>query len=313
MSSKDSYYFSHDSNAKNDEKIVRLRMKHGWEGYGLYWAIIERLRESSNYMSVCDFNLIAYDLRTDSAKIKSIVEDFGLFAFTDESECFYSKSLTKRMELKNERSITARKNAQKRWDKCDSNATAIPQQCKPNAIKERKVKESKVKDNFLLEKETKGENQDFLQSEISEKTKINQSVKLETSQKEKSCAKKEKAQPPDLDTFVTQAREIYQNEIKIDFTPYEFAVKAKYQSWIDAGWKDGNKKPIQNWINKLRNTIPHLKPIYGTHNNTKQSNSNGSGYSTGSNQLSKGGKITASQMVARAREEAIARHSESRN
>lgn len=146
MSSKDSYYFSHDSNAKNDEKIVRLRMKHGWEGYGLYWAIIERLRESSNYMSVCDFNLIAYDLRTDSAKIKSIVEDFGLFAFTDESECFYSESLTKRMELKNERSTTARKNAQKRWDKCDSNATAMQQQCKPNAIKESKVKESKEKD-----------------------------------------------------------------------------------------------------------------------------------------------------------------------
>jgi len=34
---KEAYYFSHDSNARQDEKIIKLRMKLGWEGYGLYW------------------------------------------------------------------------------------------------------------------------------------------------------------------------------------------------------------------------------------------------------------------------------------
>ncbi|MBE4949940.1 Lin1244/Lin1753 domain-containing protein [Chryseobacterium culicis] len=130
--SKEAYYFSHDSNARQDEKIVALRMRHGWEGYGIYWAIVEKLRESSGFMSICDYNIIAYDLRTDAAVIKSIIENFRLFSFTEvESvgKCFYSESLKNRMEKK---SSKARENANKRWEKaksmqpqCDRNATAM--------------------------------------------------------------------------------------------------------------------------------------------------------------------------------------------
>ncbi|HAY3545112.1 TPA: DUF4373 domain-containing protein [Elizabethkingia anophelis] len=118
MSNKEAYYFSHDSNARQDEKVIALRMKHGWEGYGLYWALIEKLRECRNYMSVCDYNVIAYDLRTDSAKIKSIIEDFRLFAFTDienVGKCFYSESLKSRMDVKDSKSEKARELAALRW------------------------------------------------------------------------------------------------------------------------------------------------------------------------------------------------------
>ena len=100
-----SYYFKHDCNARQDEKILALRMKHGWEGYGLYWALIERLRESDNYSCVCDYNLIAYDLRSDANKIKSIIEDFRLFDFaTDESrgKLLYSRRLLEDMNLKDD-------------------------------------------------------------------------------------------------------------------------------------------------------------------------------------------------------------------
>ena len=100
-----SYYFKHDCNARQDEKILALRMKHGWEGYGLYWALIERLRESANYSCVCDYNLIAYDLRSDANKIKSIIEDFRLFDFaTDENrgKLLYSRRLLEDMNLKDD-------------------------------------------------------------------------------------------------------------------------------------------------------------------------------------------------------------------
>lgn len=100
-----SYYFKHDCNARQDEKILALRMKHGWEGYGLYWALIERLRESANYSCVCDYNLIAYDLRSDANKIKSIIEDFRLFDFaTDENrgKLLYSRRLLEDMYLKDD-------------------------------------------------------------------------------------------------------------------------------------------------------------------------------------------------------------------
>ena len=46
---KDAYYFSHDSNARNDIKILRLRRSLGLEGYGIYFCLIEMLREQDDY------------------------------------------------------------------------------------------------------------------------------------------------------------------------------------------------------------------------------------------------------------------------
>jgi len=39
----------------------------------------------------------------------------------------------------------------------------------------------------------------------------------------------------------------------------EFSVQAKYNSWIENNWKDGNDKQIKNWKTKLNNTLPYLK------------------------------------------------------
>lgn len=97
---KTTNYFMHDSNARNDERIVCLRMIHGAEGYGVFFMLLERMREETNYMSIKDYNTIAYDLRVDAALVKSVVEDFGLFIFTEDGKYFYSESFTRRMELK---------------------------------------------------------------------------------------------------------------------------------------------------------------------------------------------------------------------
>ena len=114
-------YFSHDSNARNSDKLIRLRMKHKAAGYGVYFMILERLREEEGYMSVKDYNMIAFDLREDTSLIKSVVEDFGLFVFTDDGEYFYSESFNARMEkmktASESRSESGRKGAEKRWGK----------------------------------------------------------------------------------------------------------------------------------------------------------------------------------------------------
>lgn len=93
-------YFSHDSNARNSDKLIRLRMRHGAAGYGVFFMILERLRDEEDYMSVKDYNMIAFDLRVDASLIKSVVEDFGLFAFTEDGKCFYSESFSQRMAVK---------------------------------------------------------------------------------------------------------------------------------------------------------------------------------------------------------------------
>ena len=156
-------YFPHDSNARNSDKLIPVRMKYGAEGYGIYFMILERLREEKNYMSIKDYNTLAFDLRVDTSKIKAIVEDFGLFAFTENGECFYSEGFNKRMEIKDaksrKRSEAGKKGASKRWQK-NSKAIAMPSDENSktenaNAIateknsKERKEKETKVKESKL--------------------------------------------------------------------------------------------------------------------------------------------------------------------
>lgn len=146
-------YFSHAQNARNTPEILKIRMKYGAEGYGIYFMILERLREDKNYMSVTDYNVIAFDLRVDASKVKAIVEDFGLFVFTEDGKYFYSKTLNENMDIKDEikrkKSEAGKKGDAKRWgnknvtDAIAKDSTAIAQPSKNIA---RKEKESKVKE-----------------------------------------------------------------------------------------------------------------------------------------------------------------------
>lgn len=144
-------YFSHDSNARNSDKLLPLRMSLSVEGYGIYFMILERLREEPEYMSIKDYNMIAFDFRIGSDKVKSVIENFGLFSFTDDGKRFYSESFSRRMFKKDEKTVKARESANIRWhindEKCERNANAG----KSDAIKEKesKEKESKESADFL--------------------------------------------------------------------------------------------------------------------------------------------------------------------
>ena len=139
----DTFYFSHDYSARNDEKIKRLIRKYKYLGYGIYWAIIEDLYNNANALRM-DYDGIAFDLHSDEKTIKSIVEDFDLFVF--DGEFFGSLSVQKRLNKRQEKSNKASENANKRWNKIEINANALQTHCDGNAIKERKGKENKVKD-----------------------------------------------------------------------------------------------------------------------------------------------------------------------
>jgi hypothetical protein len=138
--SKDTFYFSHDYNSRNDEKIKFLIRKHGLLGYGLFWSIIEDLYNNANALRT-DYEGIAYDYRIDVSTVISVINDFDLFVFDEEH--FGSLSVQKRIDERDSKSVKARESAHKRW----TNANAMQSQCEGNAIKERKgkeIKESKV-------------------------------------------------------------------------------------------------------------------------------------------------------------------------
>ena len=120
-------YFSHDANARNSDKLLAVRIKHGAEGYGIYFMILERLREESDYTSSTNYDVMAYDFRVDSDKIRSIVEDFDLFEFNEDGSRFYSPEFNERMEMKDKNaekiSRAATVAANKRWSKKNSNSS----------------------------------------------------------------------------------------------------------------------------------------------------------------------------------------------
>lgn len=140
--SKDSQYFSHDYNARNDGKIKSLLAKHGYLGYGLFWAVVEDLYNNANAMPL-NYDAIAYDLRADIETIRSILNDFGLFQISN--EIISSTSVQWRLDIRNEKSQKARQSANSRWSKRkEDNANAMRTHSDSNAIKESILKESNI-------------------------------------------------------------------------------------------------------------------------------------------------------------------------
>ncbi len=163
---KDAYFFPHDSNATNDPKIMMLIAGEGLEGYGIYWTIIEHLREQPGYKShLLILKALAMRYNSTEKKYVAVVQDFGLFV-VDDDMIFFSPSLLKRMLPLKEKREKMKALAQKRWNKkADNeqiNAHALQQDmqtqnesiCKGNAskVKESKVKESKVKESKKINK-----------------------------------------------------------------------------------------------------------------------------------------------------------------
>ena len=116
-------YFNHDCDARNDEKLIALRIRYGAEGYGVYFMLIEMLQAAPGCVLEKDYKALAFDLRVSARRIKSIVEDFGLFTPTDGGKKFYSERLIKyanEVDESYERYAEAgRKGMKARWNKSE--------------------------------------------------------------------------------------------------------------------------------------------------------------------------------------------------
>ena len=144
---KDTFYFSHDYNARNDIKIKKLLSKHGYLGYGIFWAIIEDLYNNTNVLRL-DYDTISFDLRCEISTVKSIINDFDLFVI--DGDIFGSTSVERRLEERNEKSEKARQSVLKRWSKKEIDTNVLQTNNDSNTIKERKGKENIIKGLHLF-------------------------------------------------------------------------------------------------------------------------------------------------------------------
>lgn len=144
---KDAYYFPHFSNARHDRKIKRLRRELGLEGYGIYFMLLETLREQQDLMyPMEDIDLLAEEFGTSEQKIRVTICNYDLFEL-DQDQKFFSPRLIVYLEpyfrMKNQRREAGLKSAAQRV--INDRSTTVEQPF--NKVKESKEKESKVKDN----------------------------------------------------------------------------------------------------------------------------------------------------------------------
>lgn len=131
---KDTYYFSHDSNASQDPKILAMRSVYGWEGYGWYWMLVEMMREQQDYKLNIEgkyaFNALCFQMQCTEEKARQFIGDcineFKLFE--SDGKTFWSNSLLRRMDKAKEKSKKAKQSAQKKWGSGEDNDKSLRSQ-----------------------------------------------------------------------------------------------------------------------------------------------------------------------------------------
>ena len=123
------YWFRHDTNAKDDHKIMLLMDQLGLEGYGIFWVLIETLREQSDYRyPMAMLPILAKRYMTSAEKMKAVVLNYGLFEVLEDDH-FASPSLLKRMEayedVLNKKRIAGAKGGKKRAEN-QASAKQVP-------------------------------------------------------------------------------------------------------------------------------------------------------------------------------------------
>lgn len=114
-------YFSHDANAMDDPKCMLLVSQMGMEGYGMFWALVEKLRQQPDYrLPLALIPALASRFGVSEAKLRTVIGNYGLFVVEDDV-VFFSKSLVERMALMEDkqerRRIAGKKAIECRWQK----------------------------------------------------------------------------------------------------------------------------------------------------------------------------------------------------
>lgn len=143
-----SYYFPHDYDALNDDKLLQVRGEFGTEGYALFWMCLETMAKNENSHLIATLLgglSLGYGVPKDRlVAFLNFCVDIDLFK-RDETG-FYSERMLEHKECRNLLSVSGKKGAEKRWNK---EQTIAPPLAPLIARKEKKRKEIKEPNPIL--------------------------------------------------------------------------------------------------------------------------------------------------------------------
>lgn len=153
---KDAFYFPHDANAQNDEKLLHIVSRFGMTGYGLFWCWIEAMHECQDgKLTIKLIEGLSLRFRVDKDMLLQFYNEaisIGLF-ICDDKKYWSQRVLRNKDEFEQKRhkkSEAGKRGMLSRWG---SNNTAITNDnnviTKHNKGKESKVNKRKVNGNIL--------------------------------------------------------------------------------------------------------------------------------------------------------------------
>jgi hypothetical protein len=167
--SKDTFYFPHDYNARNDHKVQVLLMDHGAAAYGIYWALVEILHEEESHSidmnSQVFFKSFSKQLATTTEQVMKIIEqgiDVELF-YKDGNELMserVNRNIQHRAEISLSKSKAGKASAEKRKRLADVStnvehvSTAVQQNPTKKEKERKENKEEDINKGRIQEKST---------------------------------------------------------------------------------------------------------------------------------------------------------------
>lgn len=97
-------FFTHDTDASSDEKIIYLESKHGDTGYALFFKFLEVFARSENteiFLKDASYLIYAKKFNHTVEKIKEFICDavyIGAFTLEEQDQKLFSKGLKKRLQ-----------------------------------------------------------------------------------------------------------------------------------------------------------------------------------------------------------------------
>lgn len=113
-------WFKHDYSARNDEKILELRAEYGWEGYGIFFGLVEFMCETETGCIDTDRIgglSVGYGVAKD--RLLAIIDfciSIDLF-YVDDDGLVRNDRVLKHLESMKTFKEAGRKGAKKRWNK----------------------------------------------------------------------------------------------------------------------------------------------------------------------------------------------------
>ena len=132
MSMKETFYFQHDYNARNDPKLQDVLIDLGVAGIGIYWCIIEQLYEQGGTLPIRSCKSIAFALHVDCNVVERLVHDYELFK--NDGEKMWSESVLNRLNRRKDISDKRKLASLARWQQNLENQSQAATQANDNPI-----------------------------------------------------------------------------------------------------------------------------------------------------------------------------------